>query len=90
MNESRRRLRHERSINQDFDAVLKACGYVHDSSYNLSDKPEVACKLGKAFFDYMIASIYDTSWEGYPTRELVGVEALMRDFKTAVEHGLLS
>jgi len=72
-----------------FDAILKKCGYVHDPSYNLSDKPEVARLLGKAFFDYMVASNYDCDWEGYSELELQGVSAMMRDFQTAVENGLI-
>lgn len=76
-------------IREQFDAILKSCGYVHDPSYNLGDKPEVARKLGTAFFDYMVASIYDTDWEGYSNLEVLAVSYLMQDFKIACDHGLI-
>lgn len=78
-----------KSICEDFTKVLARCGYKHDPSYNLGDKPEVARQLGKAFFDYMVASIYDCDWEGFNTLDLQGIAHLIQDFRTAVENGLI-
>jgi len=77
-------------IAEAFFAITKRLGYVDSPANNVSGQPEVAKKVGNAFFDYMIASIYDCDWEGYTELQLEGIAALMRDFQTAVENGLIN
>jgi len=55
-------------------------------SYNMDTYPkEVAEKLGRQFFDYMVASIYDMNWEGYLEEELEGVAAFIVDLERSVK-----
>ncbi len=66
-------------VGKAWSDLLEVVGYVHDPSYNLSNKPEVALRLGTILFDHMTASIYDMSWEGYSADDLVGIVALFDD-----------
>lgn len=67
------------SIEMSWAEVLKQVGYDHDGKYNLSDKPEVAQKLGAALFDYVTSSAYDNDWNGFSESELVGISSFLFD-----------
>lgn len=77
----------ERSrINKSFLAILARVGYKENGSHNMDTQPkEVAEKLGKAVFDYLTASIYDTDWEGFTEEDLEGIDAFMYDLALSVE-----
>lgn len=66
-------------IAEAFRQILAECGYKDTPANSLEGQPEVAQKLGNLVMDYMIASMYDMNWEGYPTKDLVGVHAFMAD-----------
>ena len=51
-------------IVKEWDEVLKHVGYKEDGSYNIDDQPEIAQKIGRLVFDYLVAASYDMNWEG--------------------------
>ena len=78
----------EQTIHDHFETITTGAGYTHDGSYNLASQEQVAQKLGNLFFDYMVASVFDTSWEGFSDQELEGVRALLEDMNIAQKAGL--
>lgn len=75
------------SISHTVEEIWKSLGYVHDGSYNISPQPGMAQKLGEVWFDYLVASTYDTEWEGFEEAELDVIRRLLDDFRLFVENG---
>jgi hypothetical protein len=65
-----------------FYTILGRLGYKEDSTYNMTSQPEVAKNLGLLLYDYMVATIYDCSFEGWSEQELQGFYALLKDMDT--------
>ncbi len=73
-------------IMQHFQSIIVRAGYNQDGSYNLeTQSPDVATKLGTLFFDYLVASCYDTSWEGFTDQDQEGIARLLEDMNVAHE-----
>ncbi len=83
-NQTKRNLQVQTEIQGHFDGIMTECGYVHDHCYNLIDKPDVARKLGREVYDYLVASTNDMNWEGFSTSELTGIAALLRDLRISI------
>ena len=82
MTSERERL--EQVIHDHFDKIVTQSGYDHDGCYNLDTQtPVVAESLGRLFFDYMVASVYDMSWEGFSDQELESIGRLLEDMAVA-------
>lgn len=71
------------AVRTTLDKILEMCGYVHTASYQI--EPEPARQLGESFYDYMVATIYDSDWEGYTPSEVEGIQALFEDWARYVD-----
>ena len=79
----------ESTIHDQFEIIINRLDYVHNGLYNLdSQEDKVAQSLGRLFFDYMIGSMYDVSWEGFSNPELKVIGTLLEDMAVAQEAGL--
>lgn len=76
-------------IEKHFTSIITRSGYNYDGANNLDTQdPEVAIKLGKLFYDYLVGSIYDTSWEGFSYQEQKAIAELLSDMDEAQRAGL--
>lgn len=74
----------EKNIHDHFDTITTHSGYNHDGSYNLDGQPRIVAEsLGRLFFDYFVASVFDVSWEGFTNQELEGICRLLEDMVSA-------
>ncbi len=78
----------KQTIHDHFMSIAVRAGYREDGTYNLSEDPETARTLGKLFFDYMVGSIFDVSWECFTDQDLETIGKLVHDMKVAYEAGL--
>ncbi len=74
----------EQTIHDHFETITIQSGYKSDGSYNLDSQTTlVAQSLGRLFFDYMVASIFDMSWEGFSDQEIEVIGRLLEDMVVA-------
>ena len=74
----------ESTIHDHFKTITTQSGYVHDGSYNLDSQTRIVAEsLGRLFFDYFVASVFDMSWEGFSDQELESIGRLLEDMVVA-------
>ncbi|KKK58863.1 hypothetical protein LCGC14_3040140 [marine sediment metagenome] len=73
----------EQTIHDHFMSIAVRAGYKENGTYNLEKDPETAQVIGNLFFDYMVASVFDTTWEGFTDQDLESIGSLIRDMDVA-------
>lgn len=67
-------------IETTFRETIIELGYHIDGCWNLEKQEEVSKKLGKLYFDYIVAS-FDCDFEGFNSKDKRGIANLMKDMQ---------